>query len=196
MHKIAASSIFLLVVLTFLGSCEKEGKESLLTKEELLTSYQWESEVFVFRGDEYQDFHWDCQFLEAHETLNYLAGDYERLEVQIELVFRKDSLYRRIQNLNWYSKCQSCKEFTLARSSSDTIRSRFLAVDNQIYFGTRNYPTQFSHYIDYLSSDKIKLHEFFSVFEVATNSDCYFNENKLLANRVYRLDVVFRPKGS
>lgn len=166
----------------------------MLTQEELLTSHQWKSEVFVFRGDEYQDFHWDCQFLEGHETLNYLAGDFERLEVQIELIFRKDSLYRRIQNLNWYSKCKSCRDYELVRSSSDTIRSRFLAIDNQVYFGTRNYPTQFSHYIDYLSSDKIKLHEFYSVFEVATNSDCYFNENKLLANKLYRLDVIFRPK--
>lgn len=184
-----------ILILLFFAACGKEDdtdEEIILTGEELLTSHTWESDRFVFKGTEYKNFHWDCEFLEDIE--GYRAGDYGRLESQIELSFSNDGYYRRVVSLSTYSKCSSCADYTLEHTTKDTLLAQYLSHENKIYFGTRNHPAQFFHYVEYTSNEEIRLLEFYNVFEVDSQSICYFNENELEANRQYHLDVIFQPK--
>jgi len=183
---------YLLFALMACSEPDAPADEIQLTGEALLASHTWQSDRYVFRGSEYSTFHWDCEFYEDIE--GYKAGDFGRLESQIELSFSKEGFYRRIVTLSTYQKCSSCTEYSLVHTSKDTLAAFYYPFEDKIYFGTKSHPAQFFHFVEYTNNNEIRLLEFYNVFEVDRESVCYFNGNELASNRSYRLDVIFRPK--
>lgn len=175
-----------------LAGCQKE--PDVVTTYELLSAHTWVSDRYVFEGEETANFHWDCLFFDANPEFGYEGGDYGRLEIDMELTFRADSLYRRILFVSRYVKCGSCNTYEFVEQTSDTLGAFYTAETDRIWFGSRNDRLQYYYPVEYLARNKIIIKEFFEVFAVLRDSDCYFNDRPLTDDRNYPVDFVFRPK--
>lgn len=181
-----------LVLFAFLFlSCNKESEP--ITAYELLTTHSWTTNSFIFEGRESNSFNWDCLFNQEVPEYEYLEGDIGRLEVEMDLYFREDSTYLRVQRLNRYIKCNTCDEFEFSETVYDSLRAIFVADESRLFFGSRNDPFQYYYDIEYNSRTEIVINEFFEVFQVLRDAQCEFNGTELLDDENYPVDLVFKP---
>lgn len=183
---------WLLVFLFPLLSCSKE--DNIITPHELLSAHTWVSKSYVFEDEPTSTFNWDCLFDQAIPEYSYEAGDYGRLEVNMELSFTKDSLYNRILFVSRYLKCAGCSDFEFVEQTSNILGAIYVAEDERLWFGSRQDPLQYFYPIEYKSRNEIVIKEFFEVSNVVGNSECFFNNQPLRSNRQYGIDFVFKPK--
>ena len=182
----------LALIALLLTGCNKE--DNVITTLELLSAHTWVSDSYIFEGDESEDFHWDCVFNEDIPEFSYEDGDYGRLEVDMELTFREDSVYRRILFISRYVKCRTCTDFKFLEQTTDTLGAIFVAEEERLWFGSRGDPLQYFFPIEYRGRNEIVVGEFFEVSTVLNDSDCFFNESPLRDDRDYPVDFVFKPK--
>jgi len=181
-----------IVLLAFLFlSCGKDPEP--ITAFELLTTHHWTTKSFVLQESETDFFHWDCAFNQEIPEFDYEAGDIGRLELEMDLYFRTDSTYLRVQRLNRYIKCKTCSDFVFSETVYDSLGAIFVADESRLYFGSRNDLFQYYFNIEYNSRTEIVIEEFFEVFKVLRDAECEFNGAELEDDGNYPIDLVFKP---